>query len=344
MLVSFIIIAYNAEKVIDDCLNSLNEQTYQHNNIEVILVDSNSKDKTRTIMSEFKQNFDTDYNKIIITDNPKKTLPCGWNVALKQAKGDVILRVDAHTIYPKDFIEKNINEINKGEDIVGGRCISITKRNSQWEKVLLAAEESIFGCGIADFRRKKEKKYVDTLAFAMYRKKVFDEVGYYNENLARTEDNEMHYRMRKAGYKFLLSPEILTYRYARSTLKDMIKQKYENGKWIGITLYYCPQCFSIYHLVPLFFVLAIFFSTIMAVFKMPIFIIPLFTAYTVFNIINLIFVIVKNKFCVSYLLLPIILFTLHCAYGIGTIIGIANGLFIRRKKIDDYNKCHNTKL
>ena len=158
MLVSFIIVAYNAEKVINDCLNSLNEQTYQHNNIEVILVDSNSKDKTRTIMSEFKQNFDTDYNKIIITDNPKKTLPCGWNVALKQAKGDVILRVDAHTIYPKDFIEKNINEINKGEDIVGGQCISITKRNSQWEKVLLAAEESIFGCGIADFRRKKEKK------------------------------------------------------------------------------------------------------------------------------------------------------------------------------------------
>lgn len=331
MLVSFIIVAYNAEKVINDCLNSLNKQTYQHNNIEVILVDSNSEDKTKVLMNEFKRNFDKDYNRIVVIDNPKKTLPCGWNVALKQAKGDVILRVDAHTIYPKDFIEKNINEINKGEDIVGGQCISITKRDSQWEKVLLAAEESIFGCGIADFRRKKERKYVDTLAFAMYRKKIFDEVGYYNENLARTEDNEMHYRMRKAGYKFLLSPEIVTYRYARSTLKDMIKQKYGNGKWIGITMSYCPKCFSIYHLVPILFVLAIIFSAIMAMFQMPIFIISLFTVYTVFNIINLILVIVKNRFCISYLMLPVILFTLHCAYGIGTMVGIAKIMKNRKK-------------
>ena len=76
----------------------------------------------------------------------------------------------------------------------------------------------------------------------MYRKKVFDEVGPYNEKLARTEDNEMHYRMKQKGYKFLLSPNIKSYRYARSDLKGMIKQKYGNGKWIGKTVYYCPKC------------------------------------------------------------------------------------------------------
>lgn len=72
MLVSFIIVAYNAEKVINDCLNSLNKQTYQHNNIEVILVDSNSEDKTKVLMNEFKRNFDKDYNRIVVIDNPKK--------------------------------------------------------------------------------------------------------------------------------------------------------------------------------------------------------------------------------------------------------------------------------
>ena len=108
MLISFIVVAYNAEKVIKDCFNSLNEQNYPHKEIEVLLVDSNSTDNTKKIMNEFKKNFEKDYNRIIILDNPKKTLPCGWNVALKNAKGEAILRVDAHTIYPKDFIMKNV--------------------------------------------------------------------------------------------------------------------------------------------------------------------------------------------------------------------------------------------
>ena len=210
MLVTFIIVAYNAEKVIKDCLDSLNNQTYSHNDIEVILVDSTSTDNTKNKMIQFKKNNTEQYNRILVLDNPKKTLPCGWNVALKEAKGEAILRVDAHSTFPNNFVEENVNEIKNGENIVGGRCISITKNNTKWEKTLLLAEESIFGCGIADFRRKNERKYVSTLAFAMYRKKVFDEVGKYNEELARTEDNEMHYRMKKAGYKFLLSPKIQT--------------------------------------------------------------------------------------------------------------------------------------
>ncbi len=176
MIVSFIVVAYNAEKVLKDCLKSLNEQTYPHKRIEIILVDSNSSDNTKTIMSNFKDEFEDKYKRIIILDNPKRTLPCGWNVALKNVTGDVILRVDAHTKYPKDFIQKNVAEIENGEDIVGGQCISITKDNTQWEKTLLIAEESIFGCGIAAFRRKKQKEYVNTLAFAMYRKSVFDKV------------------------------------------------------------------------------------------------------------------------------------------------------------------------
>mgnify|MGYP005754685405 CR=1 FL=1 len=331
MLISFIVVAYNAEKVIKDCFNSLNEQNYPHKEIEVLLVDSNSTDNTKKIMNEFKKNFEKDYNRIIILDNPKKTLPCGWNVALKNAKGEAILRVDAHTIYPKDFIMKNVTEIN-GENIVGGKCISITKDDTQWEKTLLIAEESIFGCGIADFRRKNEKKYVSTLAFAMYRKKVFDEVGYYNENLARTEDNEMHYRMKKAGYKFLLSPEIVTYRYTRSTLKDMIKQKYGNGKWIGITIKYCPKCFSIYHFVPLCFVLSIIISLILLLFNFNIPILLILGLYGLFNIINLIFIFVKYGFNIQYLLLPFIFLILHCSYGFGTIVGLIKCLFIKKQK------------
>lgn len=329
MLVSFIIVAYNAEKFLNKSLECLSKQDYNHKKIEVILVDSNSTDNTKSVMNEFKKEKEAEFSKIEVLDNPKKTLPCGWNVALKELKGEVVLRVDAHTFFDENFITNNVNEIKDGEDIVGGKCISVTKNETWQEKLLLIAEESIFGCGIADFRRKEQKEYVSTLAFAMYRKKVFDTVGPYNENLARTEDNEMHYRMKQKGYKFLLSPNIKTYRYARSDLKGMIKQKYGNGKWIGITLKYCPKCFSIYHFIPLLFVLGIIFSILMACVGLPIFIYLLAGAYLLFNIANIILITIKNKFSITYLLLPFIFLVLHLSYGIGTIIGIIKGLFIK---------------
>lgn len=332
MLVSFIIIAYNAAKFLEKSLGSLKKQDYPHKNIEVILVDSISKDQTRKIFEQFARENKNDFSNIKILENKGKTLPRGWNVALKEATGEVILRVDAHTFFDEDFITNNVKEVERGENIVGGKCISVTQKENWKEKLLLIAEESIFGCGIADFRRKEEKEYVSTLAFAMYRKKVFDDVGPYNENLARTEDNEMHYRMKQKGYKFLLSPNIKTYRYARSDLKGMIKQKYGNGKWIGITLYYCPRCFSIYHFVPFLFVLGIIFSTIMACLEIPIFAYLLAGAYLLFNIANIVLITIKNKFSISYLLLPFIFFALHFSYGIGTLVGIIKGLFIKKRE------------
>lgn len=330
MLVSFIIVAYNAEKVLNNSLNCLKKQDYLHKNIEVILVDSNSNDDTKKIMEYFK-NSNKDYKRILVLDNPKKILPCGWNVALKEAKGDVIVRVDAHSTFPNNFITENVKEMEKGENIVGGKCNSVTYSNSRFENLLLMAEESLFGAGIADFRRKNKREYVSTLAFAMYRKKVFDRVGLYNENLARTEDNEMHYRMRKSGYKFLLSPNISTTRYVRSDFKGLIKQKYGNGKWIGITMYYSPKCFSIYHLVPLLFVLSIMLCILIAFLHFPLLLIILTILYVIFNIINLLFVIIKKGFKIEFLLLPFIILCLHISYGIGTFIGLLIGPFYKRK-------------
>lgn len=332
MVVSFIIIAYNADKYLNKSLDCLLKQNYDLSKIEVILVDSDSNDNTKKLMIKFKNQYKNKFNKIKVLDNPLRTLPNGWNVALNEVSGDAVLRVDAHTTFPYNFISLNVQEITNGEDIVGGKCESITLNNTKKEKLLLIAEESIFGAGIADFRRSDKKKYVSTLAFGMYRKKVFDTVGYYNTNLARTEDNEMHYRMRKAGYKFLLVPSIKSYRYARSSFKDMIKQKYGNGKWIGITMYYCPKCFSIYHFIPLFFVIGLCLSILLFLLKIPYLLYLILILYALFNFINLILISINNKFHLEYLLLPLIFFILHISYGFGTIIGLIRGPFYKWRR------------
>ncbi len=85
---------------------------------------------------------------------------------------------------------------------------------------------------------------------------------FFNENLARTEDNEIHYRMREAGFKLCFDPDIISYQHIRSSLPKMLKQKYSNGLWIGKTAKICPQCLSLYHFVPFAFVSAIIMSVI----------------------------------------------------------------------------------
>lgn len=332
MIVSFIIVAYNAQNVIQFSLDCLKNQTYEHKKIEVILVDGKSTDETKKVMLNFKEKYSEEFNRILVLDNPKKILPAGWNVALERAKGEAIIRVDAHSTFPDNFIEENVKELKNGENIVGGQIISKAVDNTQWKKTLLLAEESLFGGSIAGFRRKSEKKYVKTLAHAMYKKEVFDKVGKYNENLARTEDNEMHYRMRKEGYKFLLSPNIISYRFTRDTLKGLIKQKYNNGKWIGITIKYCPKCFSLYHFIPLLFVLGIIFSSILAFAGIPSFIYMLASVYIIFNVVNLLRVIKNNGFNIQYLLLPFIFFLLHICYGIGTIVGLIKSIWIKKQE------------
>ena len=316
MKVSFIIVAYNAEKVIENCLECLKKQEYDHKDIEVILVDSNSNDLTKQKMLDFKVN-NIDFAKIYVLDNKKRTLPSGWNVALEKATGEAILRVDAHSTFNEDFIKQNVMELEAGENIVGGHRISVCDEETIWKKTLLLSEKSLFGSGIAKYRRVDKREYVNTLAHAMYRRSVFEEVGLYNEFLARTEDNEMHYRMREKGYKFLLSPNIVSYHHARNTFKGMIKQKFENGRWIGITMKYCPKCFSMYHFIPMLFVLGIIFSIIMTIIQIPFFLYSLIILYSLFNFM--------------YFTIPFILFILHLVYGIGTVIGLLQAPFYYNK-------------
>ncbi|MFR1477081.1 MAG: hypothetical protein ACLSB9_15995 [Hydrogeniiclostridium mannosilyticum] len=126
-----------------------------------------------------------------------------------------------------------------------------------WMTVINMLEDSMFGGSVAAFRRKESAGTVKTLAFAAYRREVFEAVGYFDERLARTEDNEIHYRMRCKGYDFLRS-DICSRRETRPSLRKLTRQKYLNGYWIGLTLKICPKCISLYHLIPFLLFLPLF--------------------------------------------------------------------------------------
>ena len=227
MIISVCVVAYNEQKVLPDLLECIKSQDYPHNQMEVVLIDSCSEDNTKKIMEKFREE-NKDFVNVQVLDNPRKIQAAGWNVAIKNYKGDAILRVDAHAAIPKEFVRKNAEVLESGEYVSGGVRPNMVDESTPWKETLLLAEQSMFGSSIAPYRRSEKNTYVKSVFHGAYKREVFDKVGLFNEQLGRTEDNEINYRIRAAGYKICCSPDIVSYQHTRNSLKAMLKQKYGN--------------------------------------------------------------------------------------------------------------------
>ncbi len=332
MRVSLCTIAKNEEAALTGLLKDFREQNYPHNKIEVIMIDSGSTDRTHEIMEEFQQAKYGFYD-IKIYNSTGKNQASAWNVAIEHATGDIIIRVDAHSKIPRQFVSRNVFNIREGENIVGGGRPNICANPNPWTMTLQAAEESLFGSSVADYRRPAaQKEYHDSLFHAAYRREVFANVGGFNEDLGRTEDNELHYRIRQAGYKMCCCPEIISFQHTRSTLKRMIGQKYGNGYWIGLTLGVCPGCLSYFHFIPFVFLLAVFFASLFwAVTGQPVLLAIIMAMYFMFNMVNTVGAFVlKKTLNPLFLLLPLLFPLLHISYGVGTLVGLVKMPFWKK--------------
>lgn len=330
MRVSVCVVALDEESHLPQLLMDILSQSYPQSKTEVILVDSGSKDKTKSIMEDFRAS-EAGFYSIKVLDNPKRIQAAGWNVAIANSTGEVIIRLDAHTKIPPSFVEKNVANLEKGEYVSGGVRPCLIMNETPWKRALLQAENSMFGSGISIHRRGNKKSYVKTLFHGAYKREVFRKVGGFNEKLLRTEDNEIHYRIGKAGYKLLFDPEVVSYQYARSSLRQMIKQKYGNGYWVGLTLSVCPGCLSIYHFVPFAFIMGIIITTIIGLLGITWPAAVMWLCYWSLAIVLALASTVGNKFNIYFLLLPVLFFILHISYGIGTLVGVVKIPYLYRK-------------
>lgn len=323
------IIAYNEEAFLPSLLDDMKAQKYPHELIEIVLIDSCSTDGTKAVMEKFQRE-NKDFYNIQVLDNPKKIQAAGWNVAIQNFTGDVLARIDAHTKVTPEYSLNVMKDINEGEMVVGGVRPAIIEKDTSWANVLLQVENSLFGSSINSSRRSEEKAYVKTMFHAAYRREVLDKVGLFNEKLLRTEDNEFHYRIREAGYKLCYDPSIVSYQYARSDFKRMVKQKYGNGYWIGLTLGVCPKCISIYHLVPFAFLAGIFFTTVLACFGIWQLSALMWCVYLIFTLLSTVITVKNGKGNKWALCMPILFVILHISYGVGTLVGLINMPFWKR--------------
>lgn len=328
MKVSLMIIARNEEKVLPALLENLRAQTFSHDQMEVILVDSASTDATKDLMKRFAE--ESDFANVQVLDNPKQKLAFGWNIGIRHAKGDILMRVDAHAGIPENFVDAAVACIESGEDACGGPRPNVLFEDSAWGQTLLEVESSAFGSSIAPYRNAQERRYVDSIFHGAYRREVFDNVGLLHEGLGRTEDNEFHYRLRQAGYQICMDPTIRSEQHVRPTFRKMLKQKYGNGRWIGLTLGVSPKCLKLYHFAPGVLVVGLLGSVaLLPIAKWPAKL--AFGGYAVLDLLMSGASIAKNKRRNPYfLLLPFLFPSIHIAYGIGTLVGCAQMPFLRK--------------
>lgn len=320
MIVSFAIVAFNEEAYLPALLEDLAAQDYPHEKIEVLLIDSMSTDNTKGIMESFAK-ADNGFLSVKVFENHKRNIPSGHNVALENYTGDALVRLDAHAAMPADFIRKNVMVLESGELASGGRRPNIIDDTTSFKETLLSAEQSMFGSSFAPYRNSSKKMYTSSLFCGMYKREVYDKVGLYNELLPRSEDNDMTYRIRKAGVKLCYDPDIVFYQHTRSSLSKMLKQKFLNGYWIGKTMGISPKCFSLFHFVPFAFILGIIFTTVLACFSLPLLAYLMWGAY-ILLIVAMTAVEIVKKPTITNLALPLIFFLLHLSYGIGTFLGL----------------------
>ena len=319
MKISFIVVALNAAGCLPLLLEDLLAQTIPPQQSEALLVDSMSDDDTLAVMQDFAARAPF---PVRVLRNEKRWLASGINVALAAAQGDAIIRLDAHARIPTDFLQNNLRALERGENIVGG-CVAGAEPGTAWESVMRALDTSRFCGGAAPFRNSGDARYVDTLAYALYRRKVYDDAGLYDERLRRTEDNDMHYRMHQAGYRFYFDPSIVSYHAARSTLRGQLRQKWGNGYWIGRTMHIQPRCFAPRHLIPALFVLALLGSFLL----MPFSPLPLALLCAAYLLTDIYFAVVgamreKHGRLPALLALPVLFPVVHIVYGTGTLVGL----------------------
>ena len=335
MKVSIIITARNEEKYLPMLFEDILNQTFPLQNIEVVLMDSNSTDNTRLVMEEFKKNNET--LSVQIVTNERQIQAAGFNEGVKHATGDVVLKIDAHSRIPADFFQKNVDEILAGAYVCGGNRPTVVDSADDFSKTLHIVEESALGSSIANYRKSDVKRKVNSIFHGMYRKEVFDKVGLADERLLRTEDNEFHYRVRKAGYDIIFNPEIESYQYIRPTFTKMIQQKFANGYWIGLTSHVCRDCLSLFHFGP-----GVFVATLLVLMMLTLVsFVPLLTVVFLYLLAVLglsIFEISKQKFNPTLLLIPFIMIAIHFAYGVGTIKGWIFGFEFKKEYFDEEEK------
>ena len=331
-MVSVIIPVFNEGKYISKCIESVLEQDYPKDDLEVLMVDGMSSDQTRSIISSFAGK----YPFIHLLDNPDRIVPYAMNIGIRAAKGEIIIRLDGHASYPKNYISELVWWHGLLPDAwnIGGVCETRVVNSNTVSESIAKVMSDRFGVGNSAFRTGVDADYIeaDTVPFGSYKSFVFDRIGLYNEKLARVQDIELNKRIKRAGGKIYLVPTIHCVYIPRDNYKDFFLNRYKTGYWVIKTCFITKTVknLGLRHFIPACFVLALILPLLIGlIWWRPFMLVSAFIAI-LYSVLMLMRSIRINTSKTSVWALFIAFCCIHISYGLGSLVALFNGVFCKQ--------------
>ncbi len=331
--ISVIIPCRNEEKHIKPCIDAILANDIGIENIEILVVDGMSDDSSRKIIFEAASK-----NKNVkLIDNVGRITPLAFNLGIKNSTGEYIVIVGARQLIEKNYISHCIGILNLNKQIacVGGKVNNVYE--NQTSKIIATAMASSFGVGVGNFRNKEEDGFTDTVGTPVYSKSIFDEVGLFDEELVRNQDDEFNYRHIKKGYKIFFTVKTGMKYFVRASYKNLYRQYFQYGYWKVYVNRKHKAITTLRQIVPAIFVWCMIIGLILAILNKCLAFCYL-AALLLYFLMAFISAFSKTeekkdtfKIIYSYLIL-------HWSYGSGYLKGVLYFVILRRKLASEKNK------
>ena len=326
--VSVIIPCRNEETYIGRCLDSVLASEYPRDRLEILVADGRSSDATRDVLARYA----AEHPEIRVLDNARGTTPAGLNLAILAATGEIIIRMDAHVLYPPDYIRQLVKGLQEsGADNVGGVLDTVPVDETPVAQAIAVGLSHRFGVGNSHFRvGAPEPREVDTVPFGCFRREVFQRFGLFDEELIRNQDDEFNFRLIAKGGRVLLIPHVRCQYFARRSLGQLARMYYQYGYFKPLVARKVGRVMTLRQLIPSLLVIGLFGSALLGTWSLAAGVVFCGLAFTYSAMVLLCALstaVTRGTMCGVALtaVFPI----LHFSYGFGFLLGIRDHLFTR---------------
>ena len=320
--VSIICPVYNEEKFIDRCILSIVAQDYPKDSLEVLFIDGRSTDKTRAIIEKYTK----EYSYIRLLDNPQQVVPYALNKGVEASKGEVVMRIDGHCVYPTNYVSELVHYLYELEaDNVGGVWNTQPAKETAICQAIALASSHPFGVGGSMHKiGASEIMETDTVPFGCYKREVFEKAGLFDTELVRNQDDEFNGRLLNKGGKIFLIPQVIINYTARDSLKKMRHMYYQYGLYKPLVNKKLGSPATTRQFFPLLFLLGLVVGGLLSLFSLWIryVYVAVLLLYLLVGLVVGAMGAIRTHKPVITLLMPWVFFNIHVSYGYGYLKGI----------------------
>jgi succinoglycan biosynthesis protein ExoA len=330
-LISVIMPVRNEAIIIKDALSSVLAQNTPQFDIEILAIDAMSTDGSMEIITELAK----EDSRLKLFTNEKVLTPYAFNIGLKEAKGDYICTMGAHTIYDDNYISRCFEELRTYEVVgCGGRLLTRPANDTLQARLTAWTYGHPFGSSPRSVRTHSEG-FVDSPVYPVMHKQAMIDVGGYDESLTRNQDNDMSQRLRAAGHKMYCTWKTNAYIYSIPSISALLRYGFRGGMWNVRSLRANFASMGLRHFTPALFLISLIVSVLMGTIGvfyshpfnvlagMPLLLI--LGSYFALSTISAVHVALRER-CYGALWLILVFFLFHMAYGAGTLWGFIDGI------------------